>query len=282
VKTLFIHKKKCEICFIKEVTLIQSSSADFFKSQKLLKMTTAIFNSPSYNLSEIFSKAWETVKQKGITLSEALRMAWDNAKKALSKLNFDMAKLSELSIEELTALKDSINSILEKKNNQNDVEMCHEIKLEVKNDKVYTTSYYNSEFVSKARGLQGKWDSGKWVFPISIIDHVRKAMVHCYGVTGENPYPVCVLACDNLNLEGYQSGVELFGRPIAKASGRDSGARLQDHVIKISGNITSGGSMKNWYTYVKNACIEIHKFPVAALERADVKSAIAEGWCTVK
>lgn len=245
-------------------------------------MTTAIFKSPTYNLSEIFSKAWEIVKQNGISLSQALKMAWESAKKTLSKLNFDIVKLSELSIEELTALKDSINSIIDKKNNENEVETCHEIKLEVKDDKVFTTSYYNSDFVSKARGLQGKWDSGKWVFPISIIEHVKKAMLDCYAVTGEYPYPVCVLACDNLNIEGYQSGAELFGRPIAKASGRDSGARLQDHVIKISGSITSGGSMKNWYTIVKNACIEIHKFPVAGLSRPDVKNAIEEGWCTVK
>lgn len=239
----------------------------------------------NYNLSQIFSEAWAIVKDETIAFCEALRKAWQKAKEALKQLNFDADLLAELTIDQLNSLRTVIDNLITQKEllpEGKEVELCDDIQLKVKDGKVYTTSYYNSDFVGKARGLQGKWDSGQWVFPEAILEHVKNAMLDCYGVTGENPYPVCVLEIKNFSKDGHQSGVELFGRPVAKASGRDSGAKLQDHIIKISGRVNSGGSVKNWRTVVENANFEIHKFAIARAQRADVQKAIEEGWCVIK
>ena len=78
------------------------------------------------------------------------------------------------------------------------------------------------------------------------------------------------------------NAVVLFGRTIAKASGRDTGARLGDDIIWLSGNYTSGGSTKYWKTIVENGNFEIQNFPVARTTFDDVQQAIAEGWVEIK
>jgi len=76
--------------------------------------------------------------------------------------------------------------------------------------------------------------------------------------------------------------VELFGRTIACAFGRDSGAKLGDGIIWIYGIKKSGGSVKNWYTEVREATFEIQNFPIERTKFADVQKAIEEGWCEIK
>ena len=42
-----------------------------------------------------------------------------------------------------------------------------------------------------------------------------------------------------------------LGYTIAKSTGRDSGATLGEDVYQVEGKISSGGSIKNWYTVIK-------------------------------
>lgn len=155
------------------------------------------------------------------------------------------------------------------------------IHTRIENGKVFVTSPYNLCFVSKARNLQGRWDNGAWVFPEAIADHVKNAVRDCYGVDGTSEYETCILLVRGYRGHQYTGGVELFGRPIAKAFGRDSGAKLSEGIIMLEGSAESGGSVKNWSTVV-NGTFEIHGYPVAALEREDVKKGIADGWVEVK
>lgn len=42
-----------------------------------------------YNLSKIMKRAWELVKKMSLSISEALKKAWKEAKESLIKKNFD-------------------------------------------------------------------------------------------------------------------------------------------------------------------------------------------------
>jgi len=156
------------------------------------------------------------------------------------------------------------------------------IRLIVEGDKVKVVTPYHPEFVHRARKLRGDWDGKAWVFDETMLDYVKDLMIKCYGVTGEVPYETCILVVTNYNDSNYGGACELFGRTIAKAWGRDSGAKLGDDIFLINGSIGSGGSVKNWKTVVTDATLEIHDFPLPRTEFEDVKKALQEGWVTIK
>lgn len=159
-----------------------------------------------------------------------------------------------------------------------------EINLEIveKDGLVKVTSPYNQKFVNKARNLRGQWKDNAWWFDDSIIDYVRDLMIECFGTTGEEPYENVDLVISDFSESKFGGAVELFGRTIAKAWGRDSGAKLGDGIILLSGKINSGGSVKNWKTDVDEASFIIKDFPLPATELPEVKAAIKEGWCEIK
>lgn len=160
--------------------------------------------------------------------------------------------------------------------------MSQSIQLTIEGDKVKVVTPYNEAFVAKCRNLRGKFSNGAWYFDDSIIDYVREAMLEFYGTTGETTYENCTLLVIDFSSCVGRGPVVLFGRTIAKAFGRDTGARLGDDIVFISGKYDSSGSVKNWSTDIRNAIFEIHKFPVPSLELPSVKAAIEAGWCEVK
>ncbi len=162
--------------------------------------------------------------------------------------------------------------------------MSQEIKLEIIDDKVKVSTPYNADFVQKCRNFRGKFikSENAWYFDDSIIDYVREAMIEFFGTTGEAPYEDCSLLIENYTESAGCRPVVLFGRTIARAFGRDSGAKLGDDIIFVSGEYDSGGSVKNWATCVTNATFEIQNFPLPATELPDVQKAIEEGWCKIK
>lgn len=158
----------------------------------------------------------------------------------------------------------------------------NKIELTIVKDKVRVVSPYNARFVSKARNFRGLWKGGAWFFDDSIIEHVRELMIECFGTTGEEPYEECDLHVSEFSSSKERGPVSLFGRTMAYAFGRDSGAKLGDDIILLSGRCYSGGSFKNWRTIVDEATFIIRKFPVPSLDIPEVKEAINSGWCTVK
>lgn len=160
--------------------------------------------------------------------------------------------------------------------------MSQQIQLTIVDDKVKVVTPYNDEFVQKCRNLRGTFKAGAWWFDDSIVDYVREAMIQFFGTTGEVPFETCTLLVKGFSDYVQHKPVILFGRTIARAFGRDSGARLGDDIVFISGSYDSGGSVKNWRTNVSDATFEIHNFPVPSLELPDVKKAIEDGWCEVK
>lgn len=156
------------------------------------------------------------------------------------------------------------------------------ISLKIKDGEIYVVSPYNEIFVQKAHNLRGKFNAGVWIFDDSLIDYVREIMIEIYGTTGEKPFDTVTLVVKNYSNWNVRGTITLFGKSIARAFGRDSGARLCDDIVFIDGIYRSGGSVKNWYTELKDATFEIHNFPEPSLCLPDVKKAIEEGWVIVK
>lgn len=160
--------------------------------------------------------------------------------------------------------------------------MTQSIQLTISEDKLKVVTPYNEGFVAKCRNLRGKFQGGAWWFDDSIIDYVREAMIMFYGTTGEVPFENCTLFISDFSGSEFCGPVTLFGRTVARAAGRDSGARLGDDIILIKGSCGSGGSVKNWKTEVINASFEMKNFPIPSLDLAEVKAAIEAGWCEVR
>ena len=60
----------------------------------------------------------------------------------------------------------------------------------------------------------------------------------------------------------------MFGKTIATAYSRDSGAKLGADVALIKGSICSGGSVKNWNTEIdRDTVINLYNVPVTMYEK---------------
>lgn len=125
---------------------------------------------------------------------------------------------------------------------------------EIDNNKIEIYTPYNREFVSKVKKISSaKWsyNKGCWEMDKIEIGVVRKFMMDCYGENDiEFAEKVDVKVKFLQTVEVYYKGIELFGRTIAYAFGRDSGAKLGDKVTCLDGEYRSGGSMKNWKTII--------------------------------
>ena len=116
---------------------------------------------------------------------------------------------------------------------------------------------YNTDFIERARRYGGKWSGGAWQFDILIEKQVRDLCVEVYGTDGIST-DLCNIEV-TISDEHYRSQgpIELNGRIIAKATGRDSGATIGDGVTVLQGGFKSGGSSKNWATCVNGGGAKI-------------------------
>ncbi len=142
--------------------------------------------------------------------------------------------------------------------------------IEREDGKIAIDSPYNPNFVSKIKVMGGRWDSERrvWVTDARNIEAVRTIMREAYG---RDDSPEIDLVTVKITVTGTiyagRGPVMLFGRAIASATGRDSGARVGDKVAFIEGAPRSGGSVKNWSTEVRpGAVILIHDVPRQAVE----------------
>lgn len=144
------------------------------------------------------------------------------------------------------------------------------IKIEDGTAKVFTP--YNPEFVRRIKSVgKAKWNGSEKCWQVSelAVEAVRTIMMDVYGETdipdcGEK---VSVRVKFLEEHSAFREAFVLFGKTIASAFGRDSGARTGDEAIFIQGDPRSGGSMKNWYTIIPKDCVvELHNVPKALVE----------------
>ncbi len=113
-------------------------------------------------------------------------------------------------------------------------------------------SPYNADFVADLKGsVSGaKWNGSAWVVPAAAEEAILNLLEeHFKYHQGEGFVTVKVTAKNEI--DGRKEPVYFNGYPVAYARGRDSGAKVSAGVVKISGVITSSGSVKNWCTTVE-------------------------------
>lgn len=129
------------------------------------------------------------------------------------------------------------------------------------------SSPYNAEFVAQAKRLGGKWSNGAWRFDARDDERVSALCRDVYGTDGTTADLVTLRVTWNQDQAEYVDALSAHGRTIARATGRDSGARLGDGVVLLSGGFRSGGSMKNWYTQaVAGTVVLVRDFPRTAAD----------------
>lgn len=154
----------------------------------------------------------------------------------------------------------------------------------VKIDKTNSGSYsvecpYNKEFINRIRELGGKWTqledgSRKWVISPDALELAKQCLREVFGTDG-------TYAAKSLRMRLHadtrvRGDYEEFGRTLVRVMGRDSGVLPSDGVIIVSGEATSGGSMKHPATILENCVLEF-SLPETYMDREDVKKAVEEG-----
>lgn len=135
------------------------------------------------------------------------------------------------------------------------------MKIEVKNGVANVYTPYNPDFVKKIKGIGGaKWNGSEkcWAIPETAVKVAREIMDDVYGYSDVKENETISLKITfNESVSERREDVVLFGKILAHAYGRDSGARVGDDVAYISGGATSGGSVKNWRSVVKDGSVAI-------------------------
>lgn len=134
-------------------------------------------------------------------------------------------------------------------------------------------SPYHPNLPARAKALGGRFngEDKSWYFDPRDEERVRTLVRKIFGTDGSSE------ATDLVTLRvsfpaGWREdrdGVFVAGRCIARAFGRDSGARLGEGVILLAGSIDSGGSRARWKTAVAAGSVfEVRDVPRAAAEAA--------------
>lgn len=132
-------------------------------------------------------------------------------------------------------------------------------------------SPYNPAFPDEAKKLGGKWqaDSKAWVFDARDESRVRELCREVYGTDGSDDGDQVTLKITIHDEIGARHQALYFaGRQVARAWGRDSGARLGEGVVVLEGGFGSGGSVKNWRTKARAGTVfELRDVPRPAAEK---------------
>ena len=145
-----------------------------------------------------------------------------------------------------------------------------DIRITETNQQLVVVSPYHPEFPGRAGNLMGRWDSDRhvWTFPERYRDNVVEILDDLFGYSESATDTVLVrLTVGGSALEAKRDSVRAAGREVARATGRDSGARLGPSVALMEGRVGSGGSRQNWRTVVAAHSDLQMELPRSAAER---------------
>lgn len=136
------------------------------------------------------------------------------------------------------------------------------MKIEIVDEKAYIDTPYNKYFVSKIKTIGGaRWDNARreWKIPAACVDQARAIMREVFGECDlpDDTRRVTVMLTFDECVSRVCSSVSIFGKTIARAYGRDSGATVGEDAVFIKGKPTSGGSRANWETQVKPGSVVV-------------------------
>ena len=118
--------------------------------------------------------------------------------------------------------------------------------------------------------MNGNWNGSAWVVNSMFVSAVREIMRNVYGYddTDTDIQTVTLRIVFLENQSAYHDGIRMFGKTIATAYSKNSGAKLGDDVALIKGSIYSGGSVKNWNTEIdRDTVINLYNVPVTMYEK---------------
>ena len=146
----------------------------------------------------------------------------------------------------------------------------NEIKITTSGNNIAINSPYNADFADKMHLLGGEWTGNTWEIEKELENNVIESLYECYGWEPETDYVRLEITFNEEEKAGRKS-YSLFGRSVARAYGRDSGAKPADGIVFTEKQPVSGGSMKNWATIIpKGSVILIKDFPRSALKRFNI------------
>lgn len=123
------------------------------------------------------------------------------------------------------------------------------IEINIDGDKIHLNTPYHSDLPPKAKQLGGKWNERAWTFAARDLELVRALCREIWGADDTDDGAETVRLCCVREKMAKQAGMTLCGVPLARAFGRDGGAKLEQDVVVIAGHgFGSGGSRANWYT----------------------------------
>ncbi len=121
---------------------------------------------------------------------------------------------------------------------------------------------------AKSRGARFDGESRTWIFHGDDLEWLKETCRDLFGSDGEGTTEVCTLRVVFRSMEWQKHGpVTFHGRTLARAFGRDSGAKLGEDVAIEAGEVTSGGSVKNWETRIEaGTVLLLRNFPKTKAE----------------
>ena len=145
------------------------------------------------------------------------------------------------------------------------------IKVDVQEDKVVISAPYDKEFTESMHHFNGKWNSAEktWTVDIDQLDEVREVLLNVYGVNDltNDLVDVWVTIPEGHYVGGAQAPAKMFGKVIATAWGRDSGAKWGPDIVNKNSKCSSGGSTKNWITDVSSGTFKIKNVSKSRIEQ---------------
>ena len=154
------------------------------------------------------------------------------------------------------------------------------------NNKISIASDYNAEWIEAAKKLGGRWNpgDGAWEVASEIANEAIDAAANIYGYdvrSGEEPEQAESVVVRVKSFRGdapaeiLRGPITICGITLARAFGRDGGAKLGSNVALLAGEIDSGGSCKNWTTRASvGTTFKLHS--LSAGLAAKIKSELAD------
>ena len=137
------------------------------------------------------------------------------------------------------------------------------MKVTIIDTSAYIDTPYNKDFVSQIKSIGGaRWDSSRreWKIPAACVDQARSIMRRVFGecdLPDESRRVTVKLTFSETVYSDVRSSICIFGKQVARAFGRDSGATVGEDVAFVEGKPTSGGSMKNWLTCINTGSVVV-------------------------
>lgn len=136
------------------------------------------------------------------------------------------------------------------------------MEIKIENGKMKVRCDYNRTFITKAKELQGKWESPFWVFPEENEELVRAALMNAYGEDGRVHDTVVV----DLNLDEYSYGhvLKIGSIVLVSRRGRDTPVTVNPRAVVIAGGFSESGGSSNSpaVTHKDGTIVRVKDLPV--------------------